>query len=89
MDTWRQTMGSASTLLKFVLPTPTDKAAVQRLLGVAQYLIKFLPHLLDITKPLRELTKSDVLWFLGDTQQTALDRPKEAVTSTPVPFTTT
>ena len=44
------------------MPTPTDKAAVQRLLGVAQYLAKFLPHLSDITKPLRELTKSDVLW---------------------------
>ena len=43
------------------MPTPTDKAAVQRLLGVAQYLAKFLPHLSDITKPLRELTKSDVL----------------------------
>ena len=66
------------------MPTPTDKAGVQRLLGVAQYLAKFLPHLSDITKPLRELTQNDVIWFWGDAQQTALDRLKDAVTSTPV-----
>ena len=34
------------------MPTPKDVAAVQRLLGLAQYLSKFLPHLSDITKPL-------------------------------------
>ena len=40
---------------------PTDKAGVSRLLGLAQYLAKFLPHLSDITQPLRELMKNDVL----------------------------
>ena len=44
------------------MPTPTDKAGVQRLLGFAQYLAKFLPHLSDITKPLRDLTQRDVDW---------------------------
>ena len=33
------------------IPAPTDKAAVQRLLGLVQYLSKFLPNLSDITKP--------------------------------------
>ena len=42
------------------MPAPTDKAGVQRLLGLAQYLGKFLPHLSDVTKPLRELTQQDV-----------------------------
>ena len=31
------------------IPAPTDKAGVQRLLGLAQYLSKFLPRLSDIT----------------------------------------
>ena len=44
------------------MPSPKDVAAVQRLLGMAQYLGKFLPHLSDITKPLRELTQKDVDW---------------------------
>ena len=66
------------------MPDPTDKAGVQRLLGLAQYLSKFLPHLSDLTKPLRELTCEDVEWCWGDTQGSALSQLKEAVTSTPV-----
>ncbi|PFX11501.1 Retrovirus-related Pol polyprotein [Stylophora pistillata] len=63
---------------------PTDKAAVQRLLGLAQYLAKFLPHLSDITKPLRDLTQRDVDWVWGSTHQAAFEKLKEAVTKTPV-----
>ena len=35
------------------MPPPGYVTVVQRLLGLAQYLSKFLPHLLDITKPLK------------------------------------
>ena len=67
------------------MPTPKDVAAVQRLLGLAQYLSKFLPHLSDITKPLRLLTQKDVEWVLWDsTHQTALEALKKAVSSAPV-----
>ena len=34
------------------MPNPTDVPGVQRLLGLAHYLAKFLPHLSGITKPL-------------------------------------
>ena len=34
------------------MPVPTNTAAVQRLLGMAQYLSKFLPHVSQLTKPL-------------------------------------
>jgi transposase InsO family protein len=66
------------------MPPPTDKAGVQRLLGLAQYLSKFLPNLSDLTKPLRELTQQDVEWTWGETQATALNDLKKAVTCTPV-----
>lgn len=66
------------------MPVPVDKAAVQRLLGLAQYLAKFLPHLSDITKPLRDLTQRDVDWVWDSTHQTAFEKLKEAVTKTPV-----
>ena len=66
------------------MPAPTDKAGVQRLLGLAQYLGKFLPHLSDVTKPLRELTQQDVEWAWGEPQKTALESRKDAVTRTPV-----
>ena len=66
------------------MPPPTDVAAVQRLLGLAQYLSKFLPHLSDVTKPLRELTQKDTEWDWGQAQQDALETLKKAVSSTPV-----
>ncbi len=55
------------------MPQPKYAAAVQRLLGLAQYLSKFMPHLSDITKPLRELTQKDTDWVWDHTQQDALD----------------
>ena len=66
------------------MPPPSDIKAVQRLLGLAQYLNKFLPHLSDITKPLRELTQKDVAWTWDPQQQQALEKLKRAVSSNPV-----
>ena len=66
------------------MPTPTDKAGVQRLLGLVQYLGNFIPNLSDMTKPLRALMQQDVKWDWGDEQARAFERLKVAVTSTPV-----
>ena len=66
------------------MPPPCDVAAIQRLLGLAQYLSKFLPHLSDITKPLRELTQKEVTWAWEGPQEQALEELKKAVSSTPV-----
>ena len=66
------------------MPQPEDVAAVQRLLGLAQYLSKFLPHLSDITKPLRDLTQKDTEWTWGSAQQKATEMLKKAVSSAPV-----
>ena len=66
------------------MPIPTDVAGVQRLLGLAQYLAKFMPHLSDITKPLRDLTRQDCEWMWHTTQQAAVDELKKAVISAPV-----
>lgn len=56
---------------------PADVAAVQRMLWLTQYLSKFLPHLSDLTKPLRELTQKDVSWAWDHAQQEALDSLKK------------
>ena len=66
------------------MPPPVDIAGIQRLLGLAQYLSKFLPHLSDMTKPLRELTQKDMEWTWDQPQKQALDNLKRAVTNTPV-----
>ena len=66
------------------MPMPKNITAVQRLLGLAQYLSKFLPHLSDIMKPLRDLTQKDVDWVWDHLQQEAMEKLKQAVMSTPV-----
>ena len=66
------------------MPPPSDKLRVQRLLGLAQYLAKFLPNLSDITKPLRDITQNDVQFVWEDAQKEAFKKLKEAVSVTPV-----
>ena len=66
------------------MPQPKDIAAVQRLLGLSQYLSKFLPNLSDITNPLRECTQKDSEWIWDHAQQDALDTQKKAVSNTPI-----
>ena len=66
------------------MPAPTDKSGVQRLLGMVQYLSKFLPKLSDRTKPLRDLLQKDTAFWWGEAQEIALQSIKEAVSDTPV-----
>ena len=66
------------------MPPPTDIAGIQRLLGMTQYLSKFLPHLSNITKPLRDLTQKNSAWIWDHPQEKALETLKTAVASTPV-----
>jgi hypothetical protein len=63
---------------------PVDVAGVQCLLGMAQYLAKFLPHLSDLTKPLRDLTHKEVEWVWDQPQEHAFNKLLEAITNTPV-----
>jgi hypothetical protein len=42
------------------MPRPHDKTEVERLLGMINYLGKFLPQLSDISEPFRNLTKEGV-----------------------------
>ena len=39
------------------LPTPTDKPALQRFLGMIGYVGKFIPNLAEIAKPVRTVFK--------------------------------
>ena len=42
------------------MPAPNDKQGVQRLLGMVNYLTKFIQGTAEISTPLRELLKKDV-----------------------------
>ena len=66
------------------MPQPENVAGVQLILGMVQYLSKFLPRLSDITKPLRDLTRQDVEWHWGEPQESAFEQLKEAVSVSPI-----
>ena len=59
-------------------------AGIQRILGMCQYLSKFLPHLSDITRPLRDLTRQDAEWIWDEPQQSVFECLMQAVSATPV-----
>lgn len=66
------------------MPSPTDVKAVQRLLGMVNYLAKFCPHLSDHCQPLRQLTHKDCEWKWSEQHEEAFLKLKAIITNTPV-----
>ena len=62
---------------------PGDRPALMRLLGMAQYVAKFVPHLSEITTPLRGLLAKDSEFRWTDTHSKALHDLKQLLVSTP------
>jgi hypothetical protein len=63
------------------MPAPQDKAGVQRLLGMVNYLAKFIPGMSEITAPLRELLKKNVHWHWTEKHQEAFEKIKEILST--------
>ena len=65
---------------------PTDVKGVQWLVGLANYLTRFLEklQLADICEPLRELTRKDADWHWSNVHESAFKKIKEAASQAPV-----
>ena len=63
---------------------PSDVKGVQRVVGLANYLTRFLENLADICEPLRQLTRKDAEWHWSDEHENAFQRIKQAATQAPV-----
>lgn len=66
------------------LKTPTNVEEVQRLLGMVNYVGKFVKNLSDMTEPLRELLLKATAWHWKAEHDKAVGNIKEALTSLPV-----
>lgn len=66
------------------MPVPKDVPALQRFLGMVNYLGKFIPNYSEITAPLRQLTHKDTEWSWYEQQQHAFDTLKEHMSNPPV-----
>lgn len=63
------------------LPTPSDVSGVRRLLGMVNHVGRFIPHLSDITAPIRALLQKRNSWLWGPCQQAAFDKLKSLLSS--------
>ena len=66
------------------MPTPADPHAVQRYLGMLDFLAIFCPKLSDVVKPLRELTHKDVPFEWTDAHDKAFVESKNLIAHAPV-----
>ncbi len=66
------------------MPTPENKEAVQRFLGMLNYLSKYIPNMSDKTASLRELLKKDVVWHWSKKHDDDFKELKEALCKAPV-----
>ena len=63
------------------MPKPEDKKDVPRLLGLINYVGKFIPNLSELTAPLRELLVKNKPWQWGKSQNQSFERIKELLVS--------
>ena len=65
-------------------PQPQNITELQRFLGMVNQMAKFTPNLATATEPLRALLKKESAWAWGPPQDTAFQRTKEGLITTPV-----
>ena len=63
---------------------PENVSEVNSLLGMAQYVSRYIPDYATITEPLRALTKKRTPWQWSDKQQQAFDKLKDSLTKSHV-----
>ena len=66
------------------MPSPTDRPALQRMLGMIKYLSQYIPGEATITAPLRQLLRKDNVWQWQHEQEDAVEKLKNALITAPV-----
>ena len=66
------------------LPTPQNVSELRQVIGMINYLGKFLPNLSHVISPKSELLKSESTWIWSHHQQEAFEKVKVMVTTAPV-----
>ena len=66
------------------MSAPENVTELRRLLGMANYLCRFLPDLSTVLKPMTDLLKSDMAWVWSTSQEHAFEQLKIMVTTSPV-----
>lgn len=65
------------------ITAPKDRKDLQKLLGMIDYVRKYVPNLADVSKPLRELLKNDVVFNWQEPHNECLELIKEMIANAP------
>ncbi|CAG9130421.1 unnamed protein product [Plutella xylostella] len=66
------------------MPTPSDRAGLERFIGMVNYLSKFIPRYSETVEPLRSLLKKNVAWCWDEVHSGAVAALKAALCAAPV-----
>ena len=66
------------------LSPPTNVSELRRVLGMVNYLGKFLPDLSSVLQPLNDLLKASSTWVWGPSQEEAFGKVKQLISTAPV-----
>ena len=57
-------------------PAPENITGLRRVIGIANYLDRFIPDLSTLIRPMTDLLKSDVVWQWGTAQEKSFSTPE-------------
>ncbi|XP_053696549.1 uncharacterized protein K02A2.6-like [Sabethes cyaneus] len=63
--------------------SPSSKVELQKILGMINYIRAFIPHLAELSKPLRDLLKKDCVFAWRKPQEDCLDKIKRFIKNSP------
>ena len=66
------------------LAPPKDVPGLRQIIGMVQYLGRYIPNLAQVMQPLNELLRADSVWCWDTAQQNAFDEVKRIVSQEPV-----
>lgn len=66
------------------MPKPKTVKQIRQFLGISSYFRKFIRNYATITEPLTRLTRKDVKWTRGESQEKAVKQIKKALTFDPI-----
>ena len=65
------------------MPSPNNVGELRRVLGMINYLGRFLPGLSTVLHPVTDLLKKDSAWAWGDLQERVMQKAKDMLSSAP------
>ena len=66
------------------MPKPSNKEELQRLLGMVNYVAKFLPRISDNCAPLRQLVQDNIEWVWTTEHDRSITEVHESLATAPI-----